>query len=98
MDNRINLERVVIEQNNKLALGAKEGLRLPLEVGRFYKFTKRGYLIFPIGKKIPLVESDKYGEPKLASQIATIELFWTTQQILGGNILTSGEYIVKEIK
>ena len=99
MNNKINLEGCIVEPNNILALTSKEGLITELEEGRFYKFNKNGFLIFPIGKEMQLreLEIDMNEERKIGTLLATIQITHTAQNLLGGIISTSGEYIVKKV-
>lgn len=101
----VDLEGMVIGLNNALALlpfyypGKEPEENTPenLEVGKSYKFllNGKGYNAFPIGKAIPLVETNGEG---ITLPIAIIEITKTEQFISGGIVSTRGEYIIKELK
>jgi len=64
---------------------------LPEEIkrGKFYKFNIDGYVIFPIGRSIPLFEEGS-SEP-----VASIEITEQINFLLGGLHHTRGEYFVR---
>lgn len=80
------IDSVRIEFRKELTLK-----HLPEELSRskFYKFDIEGYLVFPLGKAIHLLEEGS------SAPAASIEVTEQTNYLLGGRIHTKGEYSVR---
>ena len=102
MNKKIDLEGTLIEYNNVLELLATESIIdksqcIPkkLKVRGVYNFSKRGHIIYPIGKEMPLLEP---GEG-LRRPIATIIISEVTNYRFSTyRIYTKGKYVVTDIK
>ena len=75
----------------------EECLPKKLEAGKFYKFKEEGIKIYPLGKKIPLVQiiDSEYG--KCLKPLAEISIVEETHYLLAGLTHTKGEYIVHKL-
>ena len=67
---------------------------LPEEIreGKFYKFGINGYVIFPLGSAIPLIEE------RVLTPLASIAITEQTNFLLGEHIHTRGEYYVRSVR
>lgn len=67
---------------------------LPEEIkrGKFYKFDMKGYVVFPLGRAIPLFVEGS------SEQLASIEITEQTNFLLAGSSNTRGEYFVRVCK
>jgi len=84
-----------ISESQKGARVTEECIPDPLEMGKVYKFLKKGQRFYWLHGELPLLRTQ--GEGRLSLPIASIMIKDVAHKLIGEEVWTSGTYEVVEI-